>query len=229
MASLMEIRRVILDANCQLPPMYKPYDYIQCGSRQARFDTGVNGNDETLVFDFGYMSLKPDGYGYRGNFGNQDGEDKRCWRLITSAATDNTKLTFTALNRRAGASSSIQVVSGNQTSAYGVKMQINLSYGRCSIVNEYGWSQTVTTGGDGTQAVSSFNIAIGSTYSTSTNTDTSNSCRFYGSFKIWSQGTLIRDYRPCVRVKDGKAGFYDMVNHTFNPSTGSLDFVAGND
>ena len=228
MAGLMTIRRAILDANRQLPPMYKPYDYIQCNGRRARFDTGVYGNDETLVFDFGYMSLKPDSYGYRGNFGNHDGDDKRCWRLITSAATDNSKLTFTALNRRAGSSTSIQVVSDDQTSAYGVKIHINLSYGRCSIVNEHGWSKTVTTSDDGTQAVSTLNIAIGSTYATSTNTDASNSCRFYGPFKIWSQGVLVRDYRPCVRVRDNKAGFYDMVNHTFNSSTGVIEFVAGN-
>ena len=48
---------------------------------------------------------------------------------------------------------------------------------------------------------------------------------WYG-FRVWKDDTLIRDYVPCVRMSDMKAGFYDKVNHTFNPSVAQSEFFA---
>ena len=41
---------------------------------------------------------------------------------------------------------------------------------------------------------------------------------------ITNNGACIRDYRPCV--SNGVAGLYDVVNNTFNPSSGSVALTA---
>jgi autotransporter-associated beta strand protein len=41
---------------------------------------------------------------------------------------------------------------------------------------------------------------------------------------ITNNGTCVRDYRPCV--SNGVAGLYDVVNNTFNPSSGSVALTA---
>lgn len=45
------------------------------------------------------------------------------------------------------------------------------------------------------------------------------------SFKIYDNGTLVRDFVPCYRKNDGVAGMYDLVNNTFYSSVGTKDFV----
>jgi len=39
--------------------------------------------------------------------------------------------------------------------------------------------------------------------------------------------TLVRDYVPAKRTSDGAVGFYDRVNHTFQPSATATSFVEG--
>lgn len=50
--------------------------------------------------------------------------------------------------------------------------------------------------------------------------------KFY-SFKIYDNGTLIRDFVPMVRNSDSKAGMYDTVNDVFYLSPNGAEFVAG--
>ena len=76
---------------------------------------------------------------------------------------------------------------------------------------------------------SALNIYIGKNGPNASNSTTVPSNRFHDYVKIWKQGSLVRNYIPCYRKSDNKAGFYDTVNHTFNPSIGSAEFVAGND
>jgi len=45
--------------------------------------------------------------------------------------------------------------------------------------------------------------------------------------KLWDNGTLIRNYIPCVELATGKAGLYDLVNGTFSASAGSGAFISG--
>lgn len=51
--------------------------------------------------------------------------------------------------------------------------------------------------------------------------------KFY-SFKIYDNGTLVRDFVSCTRDSDSKAGMYDIVNDVFYSSANSDDFTAGN-
>ena len=47
------------------------------------------------------------------------------------------------------------------------------------------------------------------------------------SCKIYDNGTLIRDFYPCVRRADNVVGLWDRVNKTFYTNAGSGTFTAG--
>lgn len=47
-------------------------------------------------------------------------------------------------------------------------------------------------------------------------------------FKIYDDGTLVRDFIPCKNV-EGKAGLYDLVENKFYSSETGTDFIAGNE
>lgn len=42
--------------------------------------------------------------------------------------------------------------------------------------------------------------------------------------RIWQGGELVRDYVPCLRLKDGVVGFYDLVTGDFSTSSGNQAF-----
>ena len=48
------------------------------------------------------------------------------------------------------------------------------------------------------------------------------------SVKIYDNGTLVRDFRPAVRIADGVAGMHDVVNDVFYPSANGVNFLYGN-
>ena len=206
-----------------IPPIYKRADYLQTSGYNARIDTGVPGDDNTLEFDFDFATITRQEYGAA--FGNYNGENERCWRLINPAGTgDSVYYSLAALNRRAGASQSFQCVPTGE-SIIGKRINFKISYGHVEI--QFGeYTNSVDISADTTETISAKNIGIGSpspTHSGSTLVG-----KFW-YFKIWQGGALVRHYIPCVRLSDSKAGFYDAVNHTFNPSIGSADFAAGFD
>lgn len=47
------------------------------------------------------------------------------------------------------------------------------------------------------------------------------------SCKIYDNGILIRDYKPCKRVSDNKVGLYDSVNNIFYENEGTGNFIYG--
>lgn len=225
MADLMMLRRRILTQNGRLPPGYLEYDYLQTTGYNSRINTGVFGDDQTLVFDFTYM--RKESADYQGAFGNYQSEATRCWRMIQSVTAYPAFYIATMGNRKASASTSLQACNSPSGTTVGHKVHFNISWGRIAVECDDGYSNTITAADDGTAAHSVNAIAIGSNSPQGAGGSVKN--RFYGAFKIWSQGTLIRDYIPAVRLSDNKAGFYDLVNHTFNPSIGTAEFVAGND
>lgn len=46
-------------------------------------------------------------------------------------------------------------------------------------------------------------------------------------FKIYDNGTLIRDFVPCYRKADNVAGLYDLVNGVFYTNAGTGTFIVG--
>ena len=88
--------------------------------------------------------------------------------------------------------------------------------------------ETIARNTDAEKDANSVAICIGSVRYNYTDTALDNVYRIR-SFKFWSGDTLLRDYKPCIRLSDNKPGFYDLVNQTFNPSIGAKDFIPGYD
>ena len=47
------------------------------------------------------------------------------------------------------------------------------------------------------------------------------------AFKMYDNGTLVRDFIPCINDSTGKAGLYDLITNTFYGNDGTGDFTAG--
>lgn len=50
---------------------------------------------------------------------------------------------------------------------------------------------------------------------------------YYGSFKIYDNGKLIRDFIPAKRKSDGVIGMYDLVGRKFYTSSNGVAFTGG--
>lgn len=50
---------------------------------------------------------------------------------------------------------------------------------------------------------------------------------YYGSFKIYDNGKLIRDFIPAKRKLDGVIGMYDLVGRKFYTSQNGEAFTGG--
>ena len=222
---LIATRRRLM-SNGPLPPMYRRCDYLQTTGYNARIDTGVYGDDDTLSFDFDFAIMERANYG--AVFGNHISDSYRCWRLTLggnpgSSPPRNTLVTMH--NRKAGSSPTLYLAPSGE-GYIGNRVNVQMSSGTCTATSG-SYSNTATAVTDTADPASTRNIGIGSGSPTQSGSNAM-SIRFW-HFKIWSQGALVRNYIPCVRVSDNKAGFYDLVNHTFNPSIGTVDFIASND
>lgn len=214
---LIALKAMIPDA-----PLYQECDYLQTSGYNARIDTGVSGDDNTLIINFTFMRI--DNANYFGATGNYEGEAKRCWRVIQSGTSYPDYCIVTAGNTKASSSMSIKTAAQTNVNH---KVSFRISWGRVETEDDTGYKNSATLPDDATAEYSKFTIAIGANSPPGTGSTTAG--RFYGHYKIWSNNVLIRDYVPVVRLSDNKAGFFDNVNGTFNPSVGSVDFVAGND
>ena len=222
----MDIRRQMMSADRKLPKEYRECRYIQTVGTAAFFDTGISGDDDTIQIDFTVMPMARGNYA-GGILGNHDTEDEKCWRIIQGATANNNRWTVTANNRQGRSSSSI-IITHLDTILYHV-FYIHMEYGYVYVEQSgnntrYSVSPVTTA-----NATSTLNIFIGANGPNKTQSATAPSHRFYGHIKIKKQGKLIRDYLTCVRKSDGKPGFYDLINRTFNVSIGNRDFTASAD
>lgn len=222
---MMEIRRRTIQGASDLPPAYKRADYLQTVGHSRKIDTGVSGADETLKIEMKYMmsASGPDG-SYYGPFGNAADTSKKYWCMRRPATSSDVSTTLFAAYLGNSNAAKYVYPYGSGVTLRGKKFHISMTYGRCVVTGDR--IMTVTT--DTTSAAASEeNIFIGTTSRTSSGIAACIGYIWY--FKMWSGGKLIRDYVPCIRRSDNKAGFYDLVNRTFNPSIGTSDFVAGYD
>ena len=197
-----------MNAN-QFPPGYQEVEYLQAQGDRAVIDTGVPGDNDQLKFAF---KFNVDRFiAYRGFFTNYASETANSWRLSESASNGY----LFNVNSKTGAST---------VYTYGsfVDKDTEVILDKSNFV----------VYSDGITYTKAASITAGTTNNT---TIYINSSRRYARtnddvikwyyFKIWDNGKLIRNYVPCYRKSDNKAGFYDTVNYTFNPSTGSQDFT----
>ena len=220
---MLQVRRRMIEHMMFLPPKYEQRNYIQTVGTASFFDTGIAGNDETIKIDFVVLPLARGNYA-GGVLGNHDDEQKKCWRVIQGATANNNRWTVTLNNRRAGSSSSLTVTHLDTILSHVFYMHLEYGY---ATVQQAGNSTvySVSPAAD-TNETSDKNIYIGANGPNKSQSTTSASHRFYNYIKIYKQGRLVRYYVPCVRKSDSKAGFYDMVNHTFNYSIGNAQFIA---
>lgn len=219
---MTSIRRgLLLRAEAFLPPGYRRVEYLETSGQNARIDTGVRGDDITLKFAFDVVVVSRSAY--VAVYGNYADENTACWRLIQPSSSGTSRyMLHTSATRKAGSSTTFTAIASG-SDITGTRMHYEIEYGKLS-VSSPGWTNTSMPEADGSP-MSSNNIAIGARNATSTGGSYQH--RFYDSFKIWQGTNLIRNYIPVVRLSDSKAGFYDLVGHTFCPSIGSADFVAG--
>ena len=199
-------------------------------AKKTRIDTGVSGDDTTLEIKTEFMVMTMN-ENYAGIFGNYLNETEAyCWRCILpklETYPNNDALYVTLGNAAAsGSNGSTKLIRplGTGNSIINQKVYVDMTYGNCyyrSSSNSGSVSNTTKTCNANTR-----NIAIGAIHPTSTSY--TSSIRYY-SFKMYSHNRMVRNYVPVVRKSDSKPGFYDTINHTFNPSIGTEDFVAGND
>lgn len=208
------------------PKEYERVDYLQGIGDRTYIDTGIAGDDDTIIMDFTIMPITRGSYS--GHIvGNHNGEDKKCWRFIQSASTIDGAFNFTLNSRKAGASPRSPIINDISTiinNKFNIRMQYNLG----TVIYDGVVYTTSTT--ETTEEKSNLNIIIGANGPNVVGgTSTVSYARFYNHFKIQKQGAVVRDYIPCIRKSDNKPGFYDLINKTFNPSLGDRDFIAGND
>lgn len=219
MAGLMELRRRLILSNMDgLPPIYTQVDYLQTTGGKARIDTGIAGNDSTIQLQGDVKSM--DFGAYNACLGNHVGDGYRAWRII-QPSSNSQKSIICGTYKNNGTNPTFD---SNIWQNIPLRFQFDLSFGH-AVITINGETKTAT-GNDSGLPNNNANIAIGSR-NPSVASGTARH-RFYW-VKIWTQGALVRDYIPCIRKSDSKVGFYDKVNGTFNPSTGTEEFVAGND
>ena len=220
MASMMEIRRRLLANIGDIPPIYQKCDYIQTTGGKARIDTGIAGNDTSIQIT---GDVKEMTFGaYNAFLGNHVSDSSLCWRALMPSANTGANVLF---NVYRDSSIAVSIPSGTWQNVP-VRFQFLLKHGYAEVTLNGVTTSKTHSPGTNSKPINNANIGIGSRSATA-NSGTATH-RFY-SVKIWRQGALVRDYRPCIRISDNVAGFYDVVNSTFNPSTGTEAFIAGND
>ena len=205
-----------------LPSTYIRCDYLETIGYNTRIDTGIAGDDNTLQF-MGEIELFTF-VGYATLFGNYINADYKGWRLILS---DKETTNYFICGTHNVLNTVVYVPATTYSDDLPCKFSflIQYQYGEI-IINDQKYTRTNTN--DDGKLENTNNIAIGSPNTSLGGTTQFDKNRFY-SFKIYKQGKLVRNYKPCIRKSDNKPGFYDLVNQTFNPSIGSQDFIAGND
>ena len=88
---LMEARRRIILAGSSemLPPKYTKYDWLRTSGHNARIDTGVSGDDETLRIKCTLMPvvLVDSNISVFGNYKSYS--DHYCWRCMTTGTSSS--------------------------------------------------------------------------------------------------------------------------------------------
>ena len=195
-----------------LPAEYQRVDYIVGKGTQSYFDTGIAGGTDGLRFELCFELSQFSQY--RALFGNYVNESTNCWRLILQS-TDNGKYFFTTGNS-ANTSKAITAPGGV---AIGKKTYAKIDASRAEMM--IGGAIETAAGGGTAGTENTSNIALG-------NNSAKNGAGIaptkFWYFKIWSGDTMLRNFVPCYRKSDNKAGMYDTVGGSFYYSEGAEEF-----
>jgi hypothetical protein len=201
----------------QLPTGYMQVAWLS-SKGAAKIDTGISGANNNLKIE---MRFKYEGYAsYKSFYGTYTNEDTDCTRLILTNS-DNGGL-YAYLNSKAGGG--LTSLTLNPKTGWHdfwmTKQQTSLD----GVV-------VATTGVSGKAASPTQTIKLFTHSATAPDT----ACTVYmSSFKIYDNGTLVRNFVPVVRLSDGKPGMYDkcgstcpLTLSTFYISTSETEFTWG--
>lgn len=184
----------------------------------AKIDTGVPGANDNLKIE---CRFKYDGYAtWKSFYGSYTNESTNCTRLILTNS-DNGGM-YAYLNTKAGGGLT-SLTANPKAGWHDFSMDKNKTSLDGTVVN------TTTT--KGTTASSTLTIKLFTHALNATDT----ACTVYlDSFRIYDNGTLIRNYVSVVRLSDGKPGMYDKCGSicplTLSPfyiSTSETEFTWG--
>lgn len=195
-----------------IPSSYTEVEYVE-NKDYAYLDLGFKPNQDTrLLFDMQIVTST--------NYG----------KLISSGKWD--AVNGIQLQYETGVNGTLKIDWGTTTSHYNTNVQGDLNR------HIYDWNKNEFYR-DGTLVGSTTygnfqctcNLIAFQTSSSNCTVGTSSNERLLARlyyFKIYDNGTLVRDLVPCVRNSDNKAGLYDLVGGQFYSSANSgYEFVAG--
>ena len=194
---------MVIDNNTSFTNTYTEVEYLECTGTQYINTNVTYANNLQILDTISYTSLNFNGVAYVIN-----GIDQTVyWGLINQ----NGRYYFTC----GGHSTIIPTV--NQK--YNLKIDTNTK----SLYLDDTLIATRTAGINGSGNMYLFATK---TYNATSTSYFSNNMRRYAC-KFYQNGTLIRDFVPCIRNSDNKPGMYDRVNNTFYTNAGSGEFKYG--
>jgi len=194
-----------------LPSGYTQLEYIQSTGAQY-INTGFAPNQDTrVVMEF----LVPDLDSSDWVFGARAGMNDRAFAFLYNRVNGGEmRQDYGYYNTNHSGPAAI----------YGQKIMVDMNKNHCDVYNESGtkyWENDL--GSSSFQAPYQLvfpGIVDSSGYG-------SPAKLLIYSFKLYDNGTLIRDYVPAKRNSDNAIGMYDTVNDTFYPNAGTGTFTAG--
>lgn len=199
---------------------YQEVEYIESTGSQY-INTGVLSDNNNLKFEIKYaMTALPDIKKYVGIFGAYNSESANATRLIYyGGKSEGGEKVYSYFNSLASAANSDSTPRSINT-IYTETLERN--------GNTITYTSNAFTGVREKQ-----NLASGTSYSGNIAIFSQNvsgsipaSMKLY-YFKIYDNGTMIRNFVPCYHVNDKEIGLYDAVNKTFYTKNGTAPFNKG--
>lgn len=194
---LIEVRRKLLVADPELPPMYRRVEYLQSSGVQYIKSplTDIYGwKIRITTFDLG----NKDSAGYFGwwNSGSQNELQMAAHKVVIAYGSDN------ATHDIGTPFDGLIVADGAQITANGTTYMANVKPPNINVPFAlFGYNRTTGV------------------------VNCSGSCRIYYAVFYNSQHGIIGNFIPCIRTSDNKPGMYDSVSKTFFTNEGTGEFV----
>lgn len=196
------------------------------------FNSMLGGKSETSYIDCDY--LESDGRKQYINTGYSPNSETRV--VCKAQITDTTRFfVFGARNGFGGSAFLCRLTNGTNTTV-DYDVQRNMSLGSVSLsdiytidANKNVWTRTDSGGSVTTVTFTPQAFDVSETlflFALHANEIYQDKGRIF-ECQIYDNDILVRDYQPKIRKEDGVAGFYDVVNDTFNPSANGINFLYG--
>ena len=194
-----------------LPLEYQQVEYIESTGTQF-IDTGVIGkNGVKMIANINVSALPTKASPFCGSYGN----NQRCYLIIVQP------------DGRIGMSykqSTYATYTLNVDKKYKIETDFTLGQQGLKVDDEL-----ILSNNNSVELNTGNNIFLfGYNHTDYVGLDTNYPVMFkLYDFKLYDNGTLVRDFVPCIRKSDNEIGLYDKVNNVFYTNSGSGSFLKG--